>query len=45
MRIAIVNDTLMAIEALKRIVSQNQEHSIIWIAHDGEEAVDRKSVV
>ena len=39
MRIAIVNDTLMAVEALKRIVSQNKEHSIIWVAHNGEEAV------
>ena len=39
MKIAIVNDTLMAIEALKRVVLQHHEHTIIWVAYDGEEAV------
>lgn len=39
MRIAIVNDTLMAVEALRRVVSQNHEHTITWVARDGEEAI------
>ena len=40
MRIAIVNDTLMAVEALKRVISQKHEHEIVWVAYNGEEAVE-----
>jgi len=39
MRIAIVNDLLMAAEALRRAVTGSPEHTIAWIARDGEEAV------
>lgn len=39
MRIAIVNDTLMSVIALKKIVELESKNSIIWIAYDGEEAV------
>ena len=39
MRIAIVNDSLMAVEALKRVVLSNKEHTVIWVANDGQEAV------
>ena len=39
MRIAIVNDTKMALEGLKRIVTAAPEHEIAWLAHDGVEAV------
>jgi chemotaxis response regulator CheB len=39
MRIAIVNDLKMAVEALRRAVAGCPEHSIAWIAFDGEEAV------
>jgi len=39
MRIAIVNDTKMAIEVLKKIVSSFQQHEIAWIAENGQEAV------
>jgi two-component system response regulator WspF len=39
MRIAIVNDMRMAVEALRRVVTSVPEYEIAWIAEDGEEAV------
>jgi len=39
MRIAIVNDVPMAVEALRRVVTSVPEYQIAWIAEDGEEAV------
>jgi len=39
MRIAIVNDLLIAVEALRRAVASCPEHTITWIACDGEDAV------
>lgn len=39
MRIAIVNDLYMAIEALRRILSKIAEFEIAWIALNGEDAV------
>ena len=39
MRIAIVNDVPMAVEALRRVVTSVPEYQIAWIAADGEEAV------
>lgn len=39
MRIAIVNDVPMAVEALRRVVTSVPEYQIAWIATDGEEAV------
>ena len=33
MRIAIVNDTKMALEGLKRIIAAAPEHEISWLAH------------
>lgn len=39
MRIAIVNDVRMAVEALRRVVSSVPEYQIAWVAADGEEAV------
>ena len=41
MRIAIVNDLLMAVEALRRVVTSRPEHTVAWIARDGEEAVNK----
>lgn len=41
MRIAIVNDLLIAIEALRRIVLVTNRHEIAWVARDGAEAVQR----
>ena len=39
MRIAIVNDMFIAIEALRRVLMMIAEHEIVWIAKDGAEAV------
>ncbi|NOS72241.1 MAG: chemotaxis response regulator protein-glutamate methylesterase [Verrucomicrobia bacterium] len=41
MRIAIVNDALIAIDALRRSIVREGRHQIAWIAQDGEEAVAR----
>lgn len=41
MRIAIVNDLLLATEALRRLLIGDGRHTVAWIAHDGEEAVAR----
>jgi two-component system response regulator WspF len=40
-RIAIVNDTLIAVEGLRRVLVSDGRHQIAWIAHDGEEAVQK----
>jgi two-component system response regulator WspF len=39
MRIAIVNDMQMAVEALRRVVASDPAYEVAWIAFDGEEAV------
>lgn len=39
MRIAIVDDTLMNVVALRRIIENDAQHSIAWIANNGTEAV------
>ncbi len=39
MRIAIVNDMFIAIEALRRVLLTIADHQIVWIAKDGAEAV------
>jgi two-component system, chemotaxis family, response regulator WspF len=39
MRIAIVNDTLIALEALRRVIVSAPEYEIAWTARDGAEAV------
>lgn len=41
MRIAIVNDLVIATEALRRVVSSVPEYTVIWQARDGAEAVAR----
>jgi len=41
MRIAIVNDVRIAVEALRRIISSQPEYEIAWIARDGAEAVEK----
>jgi two-component system response regulator WspF len=40
MRIAIVNDLPLAVEALKRAVALKAGHQVAWIARDGAEAVE-----
>jgi len=39
MRIAIVNDVPLAVEALRRVVTSVPHYEVAWIARDGEEAV------
>ncbi|MGE4321855.1 MAG: chemotaxis response regulator protein-glutamate methylesterase [Sphingobium sp.] len=41
MRIAIVNDLPIATEALRRVVAMAPEHTVIWTACDGAEAIRR----
>lgn len=39
MRIAIVNDMTLAVEALRRVISSEPDYTVAWIARDGCEAV------
>jgi two-component system response regulator WspF len=39
MRIGIVNDLPLAVEALRRTLSKKPEHRVAWVAHDGAAAV------
>jgi two-component system response regulator WspF len=41
MRIAIVNDMVMAVEAMRRVLLHARGHELAWVARDGAEAVDR----
>ncbi|MBW4443887.1 MAG: chemotaxis response regulator protein-glutamate methylesterase [Plectolyngbya sp. WJT66-NPBG17] len=41
MRIAIVNDMSLAVEALRRVLTQVPQHQIAWIAYTGAEAVEK----
>ncbi len=41
MKIAIVNDMPMAIEALRRALVFEPAHQIIWVASNGADAVQR----
>ncbi len=41
MRVAIVNDSVMAVEGLKRVLKSAPGYEIAWIARDGAEAVWR----
>ncbi|KWO01863.1 chemotaxis response regulator protein-glutamate methylesterase [Burkholderia ubonensis] len=40
MNIGIVNDLPLAVEALRRAIAQRPEHRVLWVATDGDEAVD-----
>jgi two-component system, chemotaxis family, response regulator WspF len=40
MRIALVNDVVTALEAMRRVVISNRENRLAWIARDGAEALD-----
>ena len=43
MRIAIVNDSVMAVECLRRVIDSEPQHEVAWVANDGAEAVWRCS--
>src|ERR1035441_4053811 len=40
MRIALVNDVVTAVEAMRRVVLSTREHRLAWIAHDGAQALE-----
>src|SRR6185295_18915550 len=41
MRIAIVNDVIMAVEAVRRVIASAGQDQIAWVALNGGEAVER----
>lgn len=41
MRVAIVNDSKLAAESLRRVIADSGRHQIAWIAEDGADAVRR----
>ena len=41
MKIAIVNDMPMAVEALRRAIAFEPAHQVVWVAANGAEAVER----
>lgn len=41
MRIALVNDTALALQALRRVLAVEPRHQIAWEARDGAEAVEK----
>ena len=41
MRIAIVNDSPLAVEALKRVIVRESAYRLAWVAGDGAEAVEK----
>nr|WP_314877205.1 chemotaxis response regulator protein-glutamate methylesterase [uncultured Pseudomonas sp.] len=41
MRIAIVNDMPLAVEALRRALALEPAHELVWVAGNGQEAVER----
>ena len=41
MRIAIVNDLALAITSIRRVIEHGGQHSVAWVARDGEDALSR----
>jgi chemotaxis response regulator CheB len=41
MRVGIVNDVRLAVEALRRVVASSPDHEVAWVAYDGAEAAAR----
>lgn len=39
MKIGIVNDMPLAVEALRRALAHEPKHQVLWVAHDGREAL------
>ncbi|MEO1386305.1 MAG: chemotaxis-specific protein-glutamate methyltransferase CheB [Cyanobacteria bacterium J06634_6] len=40
-KVAIANDTLVTLEALRRVIATNAAYKLIWTARDGADAVER----
>ena len=41
MKIGIVNDLPMAMETLRRVVTKDDRHKVVWIAEDGKRAIEK----
>ena len=41
MRIAVVNDLSLAVEAIRRVLAADGRHQVAWVARDGAEAVEK----
>ena len=41
MRIAIVNDMLLARESLRKIIESSPQHEVVWLAEDGQQAIEK----
>lgn len=41
MRVAIVNDLSLAVEALRRVVTSSPKNEVAWVAYNGKEAVEK----
>lgn len=39
LKLAVVNDSLMAAEALRRVIKRVPEYQLLWVAHNGREAL------
>ncbi len=44
MKIGIVNDIKLAVEALKRMIESSSNHRVVWVAYDGSEAVEKCAI-
>ncbi len=41
LKIAVVNDSILAAESLRRVIDSVPEYRLVWVAHDGREAVQK----
>ena len=41
MKIGIVNDLPMAMETLRRVVTKDDRHTVVWMAEDGKRAIEK----
>jgi chemotaxis response regulator CheB len=39
MKIGIVNDSLLAVESIRRILNREPQHAVVWVAYNGIDAV------
>ena len=41
LKIAIVNDSMLAAESLRRVVANEPDYQLVWVAYDGREALQK----
>ena len=39
LKVAVVNDSVMAAESLRRVVESMADYQLVWVAYDGREAL------